>query len=144
MPRSAAVLAALALLPFLAGGWMVHLAEGGWLSIARFSMPIYAAIVLSFLGGAQWGFALASGAPTQARSLRLAIAMVPSFAGWLIMALPFTTPQNKYLILAALLVLWAAIDHIYATRNWVPDWYPGMRWPFTALAAASLVVGSLY
>jgi hypothetical protein len=144
MPKTALILSILGLIPFLAGGWMVHIAEGGWLGIARFSMPIYAAIILSFLGGAQWGFTLARGVDQKFLTIRLTIAMVPSIAGWLMMALPFTAPQNKYLIFAALLVLWAAIDHIYANRGWIPDWYPGLRWPITALAAASLVVGSLY
>lgn len=144
MLRVPLILALLGLVPFVAGSWMVHMAEGGWLGIARFSMPIYAAIILSFLGGAQWGFALADGARQEGRTVRLLIAMVPSIAGWLIMTLPFTAPQNKYLILASLLVLWAVIDHVYAARGWAPKWYPGLRWPITAMAAASMVVGSLY
>lgn len=144
MPRAPLILAILGLIPFVGGSWMVHMAEGGWLGIARFSMPIYAAIILSFLGGAQWGFALADGARDTGRTIRLCVAMVPSIAGWLIMTLPFTAPQNKYLIFAALLVIWAAIDHFYARRGWVPDWYPGLRWPVTVVAAASMVIGSFY
>jgi hypothetical protein len=144
MPRTAAALTLMALVPFVAGGWMVHVAEGGWLGIARFSMPIYAAVILSFLGGAQWGFVLADGARQEGRAFRLFVAMLPPIAGWIMMALPFTAPQNKYLMFAALLVLWAVIDHFYARKGWVPGWYPSLRWPFTALAATSLVVGSLY
>lgn len=144
MPRTAVILAALGLLPFVGGAWMVHFAEGGWLGIARFSMPIYAAIILSFLGGAQWGFTLADGARQDGRGFRLVVAMIPSIAGWVMMALPFTAPQNKYLIFAGLLVLWAIIDHFYARRGWAPAWYPTLRWPVTAVAAASMAAGSLY
>lgn len=144
MPRLALFLALLGLVPFAAGAWMVHFAEGGWLGIARFSMPIYAAIILSFLGGAQWGFALADHARPEGRTFRLLVAMVPSIAGWLMMALPFTAPQNKYLMFAGLLVMWALIDHVYARRGWAPGWYPRLRWPVTAVAAVSMILGSLY
>lgn len=144
MPRTAMLLAVLGLVPFVAGAWMVHFGEGGWLGIARFSMPIYAAIILSFLGGAQWGFALADGARPEGRIIRLLVAMVPSVAGWLLMTLPFTAPQNKYLMLAGLLALWALIDQVYAKRGWAPAWYPRLRWPITVIAVASMVVGSLY
>ncbi|WP_417514977.1 DUF3429 domain-containing protein [Minwuia sp.] len=144
MPRTPVFLAMAGLVPFVGGAWMVHFGEGGWLGIARFSMPIYAAVILSFLGGTQWGFALAPGARQDARAVRLLIAMVPSIAGWLIMALPFTAPQNKYLMFAGLLILWAAIDHVYARRGWAPDWYPKLRWPITIIAAGSMVIGSTY
>ena len=144
MPRLPLILAVLGLIPFVWGAWTAHFGEGGWLGIARFSMPIYAAIILSFLGGAQWGMALAPGAPDGNRAIRLLISMIPSVAGWVIMTLPFTAPQNKYLILAGLLVLWAAIDHIYVRRGWAPDWYLMLRWPITAVAAGCMVLGSLY
>jgi len=144
MPRTPLMLAILGLIPFVGGAWMVHFGEGGWLGIARFSMPIYAAIILSFLGGAQWGFALAEGAAQPARIIRLVIAMIPSIAGWLIMTLPFTSPQNKYLILAGLLLLWAAIDHVYARQGWAPGWYPALRWPITLVAAGAMIAGSTW
>ncbi|PJK29085.1 DUF3429 domain-containing protein [Minwuia thermotolerans] len=144
MPRIALILALLGLVPFVGGAVANHVAEGGYLGWARYSMPVYAAVILSFLGGAQWGFALAPGGDHSWRSFRLIAAMVPPVAAWLVLLLPQITPQLRYLILAGCLVLWAVIDHLFARQGWGPDWYPRLRWPVTAAAALSLVAGSQF
>ncbi len=144
MPRLAVVLTALGLIPFIAGAWMVHFAEGGWLGIARFSMPLYAAVILSFLAGGQWGLALAKGADQAGQGLRLCVAMLPPVLTWLMLALPFTSPHNKYLLMALMLIVVAGIDHAYARRGWAPVWYPKLRWPASIIAAACMMIGSQF
>lgn len=144
MPRLPLFLAIAGLVPFVGGALANHLADGALLGMARYSLPVYAAVILAFLGGAQWGFALAPGADDSQRPFRLIAAMAPPVVGWLVMLLPQITPQVRYLILAGSLVLWAAIDHIFARRGWGPDWYPRLRWPITAVAVLSLIAGAQF
>jgi len=129
------------LIPFVGGAWLVHHGEGGWLGIARFALPMYAAVIVSFLAGAQWGLALGA---SNARALRLCLSMPPPMLAWLMLALPFTAPQNKYLLFALMLLALAVIDHFYARRGWAPGWYPALRWPASIIAAGCMVVASQF
>ncbi len=138
IPPLPLLLSVLGLIPFVGGVVAIEYAEGGWKGWAIYSLPVYGALILSFLGGTTWGFALAD---PQRRlvPLRLILAMAPSIAAWLIM---FQPPSNRMLSLAACLIVWAALDHLMARRALLPEWYPKLRWPMTLIAAASLIAGS--
>lgn len=138
IPAMPLLLSVLGLIPFVGGVVAIEFAEGGWKGWAIYSLPVYGAIILSFLGGTTWGFALADSQQRRV-SLRLVIAMAPSIAAWMIM---FQPPTNRMLSLAACLVIWAAVDHLMVRHDLLPGWYPKLRWPITLIAAASLVVGS--
>ncbi|MDF1721026.1 MAG: DUF3429 domain-containing protein [Minwuia sp.] len=138
IPALPLLLSVLGLIPFVGGVIAIEFAEGGYKGWAIYSLPVYGALILSFLGGTTWGLALGD-AQRRFVAPRLILAMAPSIAAWMIM---FQPPSNRMLLLAACLIVWAVVDHLMARRDLLPAWYPKLRWPITLIAAASLVVGS--
>ena len=92
----------------------------------------WAAIILSFLGGARWGAAVQNSAPAPAL---IGLAMLPSIAGWLILLVPAKFRVAQLLALAAALLLHLAWD--WRSRG-VPGWYGRLRLVLTAGAVTAL------
>ena len=92
----------------------------------------WAAIILSFLGGARWGAAVQNADPAPGL---IGLAMLPSIAGWLILLMPAEYRVAQLLALAAALLLHLIWD--WWARN-VPDWYGRLRVMLTAGAVAAL------
>ena len=101
---------------------------------ARF-LVLYGGLILSFLGGARWGFAVACSAPPVGI---ISLAMVPTLAGMALLVLPSDERQVQMLGLAAALALHWWWD--VASRN-LPVWYPVLRSVLTAGALVGLVAG---
>lgn len=138
IPALPLLLSILGLIPFVGGVVAIEFAEGGYKGWAIYSLPVYGALILSFLGGTTWGFALGD-AQKRFVPIRLILAMAPSIVAWLIM---FQPPASRMLSLAGCLIVWAMLDQLMAHRDLLPAWYPKLRWPMTLVAAASLVVGA--
>lgn len=92
----------------------------------------WAAIILSFLGGARWGAAVQAEAPSPRL---IGLAMLPSIAGWLILLAPAKYPVGKLLALAAALLLHLLWD---ARAGGLPGWYGRLRMVLTAGAVTAL------
>ena len=98
----------------------------------------YAALILSFLGGARWGLVVARPSPSP---LTVSLAMLPTLFALCLLALPATLPlwQIGGLILALTLHwLW----DIRAKD--LPDWYPGLRTLLSGGAIAGLIAGAAF
>ncbi|MBU6373487.1 MAG: DUF3429 family protein [Alphaproteobacteria bacterium] len=84
IPTAALWLGLTGLIPFYASAFAAAgpdaIAPWGVLSFA-----IYAAVILSFLGGARWGLELAR-APDAPSTARLVMSVLPSIAGWALAA----------------------------------------------------------
>ena len=92
----------------------------------------WAAIILSFLGGARWGAAVQT---TQPAPALIGLAMLPSIFGWLVLLAPAKYRVAQLLALAAALVLHFIWD--WAARG-LPGWYGRLRLALTAGAVAAL------
>ncbi len=95
---------------------------------------IWSAIILSFLGGIRWGFAIAN-EPFENKNL--AISVIPSILAWFVLLLP-----DAYTILA-LLVLFAvhgAWDSFYINEGKVAPWFGNIRIILTFLVIAAHVL----
>ena len=92
----------------------------------------WAAIILSFLGGARWGAAVQSAAPAPGL---IGLAMLPSIFGWLVLLAPAKYRVAQLLALAAALALHLAWD---CGANCLPGWYGRLRLTLTAVAVAAL------
>jgi hypothetical protein len=103
---------------------------------ARRASVIYAAAILAFLGGIQWGLSLRDAAP-HVTLRRLATSMVPPL--WSVMAL--SLPLN---VATALLVLGLcsllAYEWLERADRAYPDWYLPLRLRLTAALSASLAL----
>ena len=95
---------------------------------------VWSAIILSFLGGIRWGFAIAH-EPYENKNLLISV--VPSILAWFVLLLP-----DAYTILA-LLVLFCvhgAWDSFYINEGKVAPWFGKIRIVLTFLVASAHMV----
>jgi hypothetical protein len=124
------------LIPFL-GLPLLALADpdlSGWSDRA---LGLYAAVILSFLGGARWGRAVSDPAPDPRT---IAFSMAPSVAAWGLLLLPAGHSGLQLAGLAGALVLHLLWD---LRSQGLPGWYPRLRLILTAGAVAGLAAGAI-
>lgn len=146
VPRGAALLAYLGLLPFVAG------ALGVWLAPAYYAVTLlvielyYAAVILAFLGAVHWGLALAGYQPLDYHAIeetrgmhgaRLAWAVMPALVAWVVCLLADLALAFAVLILAHVALYFG--ERLAARAQLVPDWYMEMRLPLTLIAVVCMV-----
>ena len=109
VPQAAGWLGGLGLVPFVVGSIVVLVTEAIW---AYDMLRYYAAAILSFMGGIQWGLAMAdAGMAGRHHRLwpRLAISVVPALIAWIVLIL--NVPFDLIVIAVAfgllLLAAWA-------------------------------------
>jgi hypothetical protein len=94
--------------------------------LALQALTTYAAIIVSFLGGIQWGIGVATleDQPQTARSLFL-LSVVPSLMAWSMLFLP---PSGSRVIVAVFLVgfVWV-IDALLHVQQVIPAWFFRLR-----------------
>ncbi|MEI7571857.1 MAG: DUF3429 domain-containing protein [Phenylobacterium sp.] len=106
----------------------------GWSDRA---LGLYAAVILSFLGGARWGRAVSDPAPDPRT---VAFSLAPSVAAWGLALLPPDRSGLQLWALAAALVL----HFVWDLRSpGLPVWYPRLRLILTAGAVVGLAAGAL-
>ena len=108
------------------------------------ALVTYAAVVLSFLGGIEWGLAVHDPVPGLAsereklRATALFISAAPSLAAWGVFWLP--TPHWQLGASLALFVLVWAADLGLSRQGLVPSWFVDLRTAITAVVAIILGV----
>jgi len=140
IPIAPLLLTLAGLLPFfgtLTGLWIWR-DETGLLLTAALWMLVYAAMILSFLGGVRWGAELLVQA--KPRWAMLSLSVLGALAGWgLVMAAfsPVIRPW-MFMAMAGLHVFYYVSDQM--TRD-LPDWYRRLRiWP--TLGAVTCLLGA--
>jgi hypothetical protein len=103
----------------------------------------YGAVILSFLGGVHWGFALAPGAIRSAPGVertRLLLGVLPSLVGWVALLLPSVLPAwCGLLLLAAGFLATTIVEGQAARRALTPPGYLWMRWALSLVVIAILL-----
>ncbi len=103
------------------------------------ALVTYAAVILSFLGGIEWGLALREEAGNEkTRAIALGLSAVPSLAAWAVLWLPSPRWQVGT-ALAIFVAVWAA-DQWLSSRGLLPSWFVDLRTAITVLVAAILGV----
>lgn len=140
IPRPALVLGWLGVLPFAA--FALLSASGGVLrpGAAASALVLYGVVILSFMGGAQWGLAMAMtrGGAT-AMGPRLAISVLPALAAF---GLWFAPPAMALIGLAGVFVALLAYDIATARAGAAPSWYPALRMQLTSAVVVCLLLGA--
>lgn len=123
-------LAGLAVLSNTLGGETL----GAW---ALAALLAYGAIILSFMGGVHWGWAMAA---EESSFERLGLSVVPALFGW---GGYLLGGSAGFLIIAAgfAALLWLDLRAIAEGR--AAAWYRQLRWPLTVIVTACLVVASV-
>ena len=136
IPRPVLAWGLAGLIPFL-GLPMLSLAAPELSPGCDRALGLYAAVILSFLGGARWGREVASAAPDPRL---IAFSMAPSVAAWGLALLPPGHAGLQLAGLAGALVLHLLWD---LRSQGLPGWYPRLRLILTAGAVAGLAAGAL-
>jgi hypothetical protein len=141
VPRGAVVLGALGLVPFVGLTAVAAVADVSLRATAITAIVAYGAVILSFLGGIQWGLAVRDNAADGPNAGLLWISVTPSLAGWLALLHPSLTVGA--VLLAGCFVAVLVIDVWLSRRGHAPVWYPRLRMPLTIVVATCLGVAAL-
>ncbi len=148
LPILAMLLGLLGLLPFL-GCTIGIILFPGQVPAPNLVMAIiaYGAVILAFLGGVHWGFALEPApsvvTPGQAATdnKRLALGVIPSLIGWAALLVPLVASSMVAIILLILgFVLTTLVEARAHRRGALPGGYMALRWLLSSIVVLCLVV----
>ncbi len=126
-------------LPFVALSLMVSM---HWFSDAKAVLSFllsYAAVIISFLGGVHWGFAVQHFHRNRSiANLLLATSVVPPLIAWGILLYPDHYAQ--LLVLTLLYSFMWAIDSLLYNNDLMPQWFFNIRCIITPVVVVSLYV----
>lgn len=136
-PRAVLIYGVMGLSGFL-GPPLVGFLMPDYRDLALRLLIAYAALILSFLGGARWGLAVARPEPSP---LTVSLAMLPTLFALGLMMLPATLQSWQI----GGLILGLTLHWIWDIRaKGLPDWYPGLRTLLSGGAVAGLIAGALF
>lgn len=123
-PRTATLLGYAGLIPFVLAAVAVYAPWPGT-SLSAEVFIAYGAAILAFLGGIQWGLALAPGIGRATE--RLIVGVLPSLLAWFALLLPAPTATIVLAAGFAALLFWERRRCPVAG----PGWYPVLRFRLT-------------
>ncbi|GAN00449.1 hypothetical protein U91I_04115 [alpha proteobacterium U9-1i] len=127
LPRAALRLGFLGLAPLLISGLVSLSAHEGTAHLGAVSFVIYAAVLLSFLGGVRCGIEIAR-APEEPNARRLLLSALPALSGW-----AFALSMVVFPVLLGASSIFAglfAAQYVWDQRSadaGAPAWYPLLR-----------------
>lgn len=124
----------LGIVPFLAPA-VVGVAFPEVKDAASFALALYSGLILSFLGGARWGFANAGEMPGV---VTVSVSMLPTLVALGLLVMP---PGGRRLQLAGLAVALALHWTWDLFSGGLPAWYGRLRTLLTAGAVTGIVAG---
>ena len=137
-PALATILGYAGLIPFIAASAVLFTSNPGLTGPALYSLTVYAAVILAFMGAVHWGVAMQSNAPSS--NLQLVLSVLPALIAWL--SLSLQTPRNALLTLAVSFVLMLAADLYAGAKFLVPSWYRSLRIPLSLVVVACLLISA--
>jgi hypothetical protein len=137
IPIPALVLGAAGVLPFIVGGLAaLFLTDGPWAVFASDAVRFYGAVILSFLGGIRWGFAIQ---PMNKSDLwlQLTLSVMPSLLAWAALLMPQSLGTG---LLVLGLVAMLAADLQFVNQGRAPCWFTKLRIWLTVGACTGLLM----
>jgi hypothetical protein len=135
IPFAPLLLAAAGLVPPAFLTWVAWTDAGAFGPVAVGFLFVYAALIFSFLGGTWWAFALQEERPA---FVLLLLAVIPSLAGWALMAARQQTLAGY--TLSALILLSPLVDAWLHRRGLTPSWWMSLRVPLSVGLALMVAV----
>jgi Protein of unknown function (DUF3429) len=142
MPRSALLLGYGGVIPFVGTGvvlWTMWPSEMGQTALQ--AQLVYAAVILSFLGGIRWGMVMTRLGHFKRRApeglaKELSLSVIPPVVAWVALF----GPAEAALIVFVLFFVAQALSDIRAVRAGdAPDWYQPLRLQLTFLVCGALL-----
>lgn len=140
LPLLPVVLGLAGLIPFVALSVVSGTVSADTAGAARLGLVAYAAVILSFLGGVHWGFALMTVDPPGVQRARYGLGIMPSLVGWAGLLVTFAGLITIGLLIeAAGFVALTIVEGRAAHNGHLPPGYMGLRYVLSAVVIACLV-----
>lgn len=148
IPAAALLLGLAGLIPFIALPVLTVFGPVTWLPVAvqaHVSVPalsLYAAVILSFMGGVQWGLAVAHPDAGPVTSLRrYGVSVLPALIAWFALLTPTRT---ALMVTASGFVLLLIYDLWTVRRGEAPAWYERLRILLTSVVVPVLTLTVIF
>ena len=143
LPRPAAILGIVGLLPFIALAVQVASTYPMGTAMrlpAQTALVQYGAVILSFLGGIQWGLAVAS-ADRSDQWRRYGFSILPALLALLGLWLD---GRSALIALAVAVAIWGVYELWSTGLGEAPQWYGRLRLGLTVVSVAALTAAAVY
>ncbi|XP_077573340.1 transmembrane protein 69-like [Stigmatopora nigra] len=134
-PKPALVLGFAGLIPFISPPLIMAVTEIYFPELA-YAQVSYGAAIVSFLGGARWGFALPESSPAKPDWMNLSNSVVPSLLAWVTMLMADDIVPSAAMVIMALGV---SLHYDLSLLPTYPSWFKALRAALTIVAFFSLV-----
>ncbi|XP_017275688.1 transmembrane protein 69 [Kryptolebias marmoratus] len=134
-PKPALYLGLSGLIPFLSAPVLMAASQSFYPEAALAQM-VYGASIVSFLGGARWGFAIPAGSPAKPDWRNLGNSVVPSLLAWLALLCRDNVTEG---VLVVIMGLGLSLHYDLTLLPGYPTWFKAMRTVLTLVATFSLV-----
>lgn len=134
-PKPALYLGFSGLVPFVSAPLLMAITET-YIPELAYAQVVYGASIVSFLGGARWGFALPEGSPAKPDWLNLANSVVPSIIAWVALLFSHNIIQSGMLVIIGLGI---SLHYDLALLPTYPSWFKALRTILTTVAFFSLL-----
>ncbi|XP_071346876.1 transmembrane protein 69-like [Trachinotus anak] len=134
-PKPALYLGFSGLLPFLSAPVLMAATQSFYPEVA-YAQVVYGASIVSFLGGARWGFAIPAGSPAQPDWKNLGNSVVPSLVAWLALLCRDNIAEGALVVIMG---LGLSLHYDLTLLPGYPAWFKAMRTVLTLVATFSLV-----
>lgn len=134
-PKPALYLGFSGLIPFLSAPLLMAATQSFYLELA-YAQVVYGASIVSFLGGARWGFAIPAGSPAQPDWMNLGNSVVPSLLAWLALLCRDNITEGALIVIMG---LGLSLHYDLTLLPGYPLWFKAMRTILTLVATFSLV-----
>ncbi|XP_042339743.1 transmembrane protein 69-like [Plectropomus leopardus] len=134
-PKPALYLGFAGLLPFVAPTLLMGVTENYYPELA-YAQLAYGASIISFLGGARWGFTLPESSPAKPDWINLANSVVPSLLAWVSMLMSDNIVSTATMVIMGLAV---SLHYDLSLLPTYPSWFKALRATLTIVAFISLV-----
>ncbi|XP_038130189.1 transmembrane protein 69-like isoform X1 [Cyprinodon tularosa] len=134
-PKPALYLGFSGLIPFLSAPLVMAATQSFYPEVA-YAQMVYGASIVSFLGGARWGFAIPAGSPAKPDWMNLGNSVVPSLLAWLALLCRENITEGTLVVLMG---LGLSLHYDLTLLPGYPHWFRAMRTVLTLVATFSLV-----
>ncbi|XP_058484426.1 transmembrane protein 69-like [Solea solea] len=134
-PKPALYLGFSGLIPFLSAPLLMAASQSFYPEVA-YAQVVYGASIVSFLGGARWGFAIPIGSPAQPDWKNLGNSVVPSLLAWLSLLCRDNISEGALVVIMG---LGLSLYYDLTLLPGYPAWFKAMRTVLTLVATFSLV-----
>lgn len=134
-PKPALYLGSSGLIPFMSAPLLMAATQSFYPELA-YAQVVYGAAIVSFLGGARWGFAIPAGSPAQPDWMNLGNSVLPSLLAWVALLCKDNVTEGAIVVMMG---LGLSLHYDLALLPGYPSWFKAMRTLLTLVATFSLV-----